>query len=169
MDDELNILPISSYIKNLKPEETEEEIEISPSLDPSSSELSKLKEEMKENKLIGPLVNLAKTLDQAKAIMVFCEAINDKNYKCTISLTAARGRGKSAAIGISAALGIVCGFSSVFVTAPSPENLKTFFSFLFMGLEALGYKDNLHYEIIKSTNPEFANSVVRVNVFKTHH
>ena len=103
---------------------------------------------MKENKLIGPLVNLAKTLDQAKAIMVFCEAISDKNYRCTVSLTAGRGRGKSAAIGISVAAGIACGFSSIFVTAPNPENLKTFFSFVFLGLEALGYKDNLHYEII---------------------
>lgn len=63
--------------------------------------------------------------------MVFCEAITDKNYRCTISLTAARGRGKSAAIGISVASAIACGFSSVFVTAPNPENLKTFFNFVF--------------------------------------
>ncbi len=32
----------------------------------------------------------------------------------------------------------------------------------------MGYKDNMHYEIIQSTNPDFNNSVIRVNVFKTH-
>lgn len=37
-----------------------------------------------------------------------------------------------------------------------------------MGLEALGYKENLHYEIIQSTNPEFNNSVIRININKTH-
>ena len=30
----------------------------------------------------------------------------------------------------------------------NPENLKTFFEFVFQGLEALGYKENMHYEII---------------------
>ena len=67
---------------------------------------------------------------------------------------------------IAAELG--CGFSNVFVTAPSPENLKTLFEFIFKGLESLGYKENMHYEVIQSTNPDFNNSVIRVNVFKTH-
>jgi len=41
---------------------------------------------------VGPLVNIAKTLDQAKAIMAFIDAITEKNLRYTISLTAGRGR-----------------------------------------------------------------------------
>lgn len=53
---------------------------------------------MKDNTLVGPLVNIAKTLDQAKAgnqlnlVMMFVEAIVEKNFRSTISLTAGRGR-----------------------------------------------------------------------------
>jgi N-acetyltransferase 10 len=34
------------------------------------------------------------------------------------------------------------GSSSVFISAPSPENLPTFFEFLVKGLDALGYREN---------------------------
>src|SRR4051794_4734582 len=43
---------------------------------------------------------LTKTIDQAKAVMSFLDAISEKTLKSTVSLTAARGRGKSAAIGL---------------------------------------------------------------------
>ena len=59
-----------------------------------------------------------------------------------MSLTAGRGRGKSAALGISIAGSIVYGFSNIFVTAPSPENLKSVFEFIFKGLDSLGYKEH---------------------------
>jgi len=71
-------------------------------------------------------------------------------------------------VGISIAAAIACGYSSIFVTAPSPENLKTLFEFIFLGLDNLGYKEHQHYEIIQSTNPDFNKAVVRVNVFKNH-
>lgn len=57
-------------------------------------------------------------------------------------MTAGRGRGKSAALGISIAGSIVYGFSNIFVTAPSPENLKSVFEFIFKGLDSLGYKEH---------------------------
>jgi N-acetyltransferase 10 len=63
---------------------------------------------------------MAKTLDQAKAVMVFVDAVMQKINKSTISLTAARGRGKSAAVGMSVAAAIALGFSNIFVSAPSP-------------------------------------------------
>ena len=59
--------------------------------------------------------------------MQFVDAIVDKNFRYTVSLTAARGRGKSSAIGMSVEGAIACGFSNIFVTAPNPENLQTFF------------------------------------------
>lgn len=59
-------------------------------------------------------------------------------------------------------------YSNIFVTAPSPENLRTLFQFIFKGFDAIGYKEHLDYELIESTNPEFNKAVVRVNIFKSH-
>ena len=47
-----------------------------------------------------------------------------------VALTAARGRGKSAAVGLAVAGSLALGYSNVFVTAPSPENLSTLFQFI---------------------------------------
>jgi N-acetyltransferase 10 len=84
--------------------------------------------------VIGELLAKAKTLDQAKVIMTLIDVLNDKGAKSTVSLTAGRGRGKSAAIGLGIAAAIRLGFSNIFVTAPSPDNLKTLFEFICLGL-----------------------------------
>ena len=47
-----------------------------------------------------------------------------------VAITAARGRGKSAAVGLAVAGSLALGYSNVFVTAPSPENLHTLFQFI---------------------------------------
>ncbi len=57
-----------------------------------------------------------------------------------MALTAARGRGKSAALGLAIAGALALGYSNIFVTAPSPENLRTLFEFVFTGLDELDYK-----------------------------
>ena len=85
-----------------------------------------------------------------------------------MSLSAGRGRGKSAALGIAISGAIVYGFSNIFVTAPSPENLGTLFEFILAGLEALNYKEHQDYEILKSTNPEFNNAIMRINIYRDH-
>jgi N-acetyltransferase 10 len=36
------------------------------------------------------------------------------------------------------------------------------------GLDALGYKDHLDYDLVESTNPAFQKALVRVNVFRDH-
>lgn len=74
--------------------------------------------------------------------MQLVDSISEKNLKVTISLTAGRGRGKSASLGISIAGAIVYGFSNIFVTAPSPENLGTVFEFILAGLDAMNYKEH---------------------------
>lgn len=38
---------------------------------------------------------------QAKAVLKFVEAISEKTLQSTVTLTAARGRGKSAALGLA--------------------------------------------------------------------
>ena len=109
-----------------------------------------------------------RTLDQAKALLKFVEAISEKSLRSTVSLTAARGRGKSAALGLAIAAAVGFGYSNIFVTSPSPENLHTLFDFVFKGFDALNYEEHLDYELIQSTNPEFNKAVVRVNIFHDH-
>lgn len=86
-----------------------------------------------------------------------------------MALTAARGRGKSAALGLAVAgavafgyrllvqchinksfisssvvvnhlSDIFCSYSNIFVTSPSPDNLQTMFEFIFKGFDALSYQ-----------------------------
>ena len=59
--------------------------------------------------------------------MALVDVLAEKNQKSTVSVTAGRGRGKSASIGLALAAAIQLGFSNIFVTAPSPDNLKTLF------------------------------------------
>ena len=123
---------------------------------------------LRDTKPIGNLVAKCKTLDQAKSVMQMANTISEKNLKSTIALSAGRGRGKSAALGITIAGAIVHGFSNIFVTAPSPENLGTLFEFVVVGLQALNYKEHADYEILQSTNPDFNHAVVRVNIYRDH-
>lgn len=161
VDDELNVLPISAGkdVKALKGKPADSE---------DSTQLKDLKESLQDTQPAGALVAAAKTMDQAKAILTFIEAISEKTLSSTVTLTASRGRGKSAALGIAIAAAIGFGYSNIFVTSPSPENLKTVFQFIFKGFDALKYEEHLDYEIIQSTNPDFNKAIVRVNVFKSH-
>jgi N-acetyltransferase 10 len=100
-------------------------------------ELKKLQESLKDSKIIGALIQQSKTLDQAKALLMLMDALTQENFKYTVSITAARGRGKSAAIGLMLAAALQLGLTNIFVTAPSPENLQTLFEFCFKGTNHL--------------------------------
>jgi N-acetyltransferase 10 len=134
----------------------------------AEKELKELKLSLKDTEPIGSLISAARTLDQAKAVLTFVEAISEKTLRSTVSLTAARGRGKSAALGLAIAAAISFGYSNVFVTSPSPENLRTLFEFVFKGLEAIGYREQIDYSLVESTNPDFNRAIIRVNVFRSH-
>jgi hypothetical protein len=64
-------------------------------------------------------------------------------------------RVQSAALGIAIAGALSMGYANIFVTSPSPENLRTLFEFVFKGLDALGYKEHIDYDLVESTNPAF--------------
>jgi N-acetyltransferase 10 len=160
MDDELNILPTSSHIRGIEPVEERRAAE--------SPELADLKESLDDVEPAGPLVKCCKTLDQAKAVVTFLDAASEKTLRSTVALTAARGRGKSAAMGIAVAGAVDMGYANIFVTSPSPENLKTFFEFILKGFDALGYKEHLDYDLVESTNPAFGKCIVRINVTRRH-
>ncbi|KAL0907551.1 hypothetical protein M5K25_021966 [Dendrobium thyrsiflorum] len=165
VDDELNILQISSHIRSISPVEVAEDSE---GLSEKERELKDLKEQFRDELPVGPLIGKCCTLDQAKGVVTFLDAILDKTLRSTVALIAARGRGKSAALGLAVAGAVVAGYSNIFVTAPSPENLRTLFDFVCKGLNSLEYKEHLHYDAVKSVDPDMKKVTVQINVFKQH-
>jgi N-acetyltransferase 10 len=162
LDDELNVLPISRG-KDITPLEEEPK-----GKGKAASQLKELQDNLADTKPVGELVKLAKTVDQAQAILTFVDAIAEKTLSSTVTLTAGRGRGKSAALGLAIAAALAHGYANIFVTSPSPENLKTLFDFIFKGMDSLGYEEHLDYDIVQSTNPDFNKAIVRVNIFRQH-
>ena len=164
IDDEMNVLPISGgkNVRALPPPDLDQ-----PKTE-AEKELEAIKEALEDTQPVGCLVKLAKTVDQAKALKTFVDAIAEKTLRSTVALTAARGRGKSAALGVAVAAAVAYGYSNIFITSPSPENLKTLFEFIFKGFDALQYMDHVDYSIIQSTNPDFNKAVVRVNIHRQH-
>ncbi|KAL7420494.1 N-acetyltransferase 10 [Cryptotrichosporon argae] len=164
LDDELNVLPLSAgkniaAIGNGEDDRGRKRNEL---------ELKEMKESLDGVDVVGPLAKLAKTVDQAKALLTFVEAISEKTLSSTVTLTAGRGRGKSAALGLAIGAALAHDYSNIFVTSPDPENLRTLFQFVFKALDALGYEEHADYDVVQSTNPEFKRAVVRVNVFRGH-
>ncbi|XP_015596877.1 RNA cytidine acetyltransferase isoform X1 [Cephus cinctus] len=161
VDDQLRVLPLSS--QNLK-------IEPLPKAGATEEqqELISLKESLRDTQPVSALINCCKTVDQAKALLKFIETISEKTLRSTVSLTAARGRGKSATMGLAVAAAVAFGYSNIYISSPSPENLNTFFEFVFKGFDALAYQEHLDYGLVQSTNPEFNKATVRVNIFRDH-
>ncbi|KAL0030160.1 hypothetical protein WJX77_000722 [Trebouxia sp. C0004] len=166
VDDELNILPTSSHVRNIEPLPADGQAALEA--DRKDTDLKGLSDSLADTLPAGPLVAKCKSLDQARAVMTFLDAASEKTLRSTVALTAARGRGKSAALGLAIAGALGLGYSNIFVTAPSPENLRTLFEFIFKGLDQLEYKEHLDYDLVESTNPAFAKAIIRVNVFKNH-
>ncbi|KAH1644560.1 killer toxin resistant protein [Aspergillus fumigatus] len=164
VDDELNVLPISGG-KNVKPLPPPETLDDNTG---TKKELKEIKDSLADTQPVGSLVSLARTVDQAKALLTFVDVIAEKTLRSTVTLTAARGRGKSAALGVAIAAAVAHGYSNIFITSPSPENLKTLFEFIFKGFDALGYLDHVDYTILQSTNPDFNKAIVRVNIHRQH-
>ena len=175
IDDELNVLPITNSMKNIKEinnndniDENNNEDEIDLIISKQEKELSNLKKSFENNKNpISKLINICKTLDQAKTIMLLVDTISEKNSKITVSITSGRGRGKSASMGLAVSCAIVYGYSNLIVTAPSPENLSTFFEFFIIGLNSLGYIEHKDYIITEGVN-EFKGVITNVTIIKNH-
>ncbi|KAI3892901.1 hypothetical protein MKX03_012417 [Papaver bracteatum] len=161
MDDELNVLPISSHIRSIEPVAVTEDAE---GLSETQHDLKNLKEQLNGDFPVGPIINKCKTLDQGKAVVSFLDSILDKTLNSTVALLAARGRGKSAALGLAIAGAVAAGYSNIFVTAPVPENVNTLLEYVIKGLIALGYKEHIDYDLVKGVS----KATVRINVYKQH-
>jgi len=138
-------------------------------LDPTNEKKKLYRELITNTNNMEPLTSLlakTKTFDQARALLTFTETISNKNFNSTVILTAARGRGKSAVIGLSAAAAISYGLSNIVVTSANPENLNCFFAFLFIGLKILNYTEGKDFEVNQNSKLKNIDNVI-VNV--THH
>lgn len=159
IDDKLNVIPISSQKFEPLPTTTSSD---------SDPQLKTLVESLEGTEPAHTLVSCCKTLDQAKALLKFIEVLTEKTFKYTVSLTAARGRGKSAALGLAIVAAVGFQYSNILVTSPSPENLKTLFEFILKGLEAIHFQQHTDYEVIYSSNNDHNKAIVRINIFRDH-
>lgn len=71
-------------------------------------------------------------------------------------------------MGIALASSLVFGYSNIFVTAPTPENLKTFFEFLILGMTKLNYREHKDYEIVRGVEDPIKNLIIKINIYKDH-
>ncbi|XP_074600783.1 RNA cytidine acetyltransferase l(1)G0020 isoform X1 [Brevipalpus obovatus] len=163
IDDKLNILPLSSHITSVEPVPKPG---ISDPPSQNQQELNLMKKSLLDYKRqpLAALVDCCRTLDQAKAVETFVDSLSQRVLRTTVSMTAARGRGKSAALGLAIAGAIGFNYCNIYVTSPSPQNLKTLFDFILKGLDAMNFKQHLDYEVVQSSNPDFNKAVIRVEV-----
>jgi N-acetyltransferase 10 len=173
-DDELNVLPVSrKTLHSLAPGKFEKGDAGEVVVRESEGEitLKNLKESLIETPHVGVLVDLAKTVDQAKAVLVFLEACSEKtNNASTVCMTAARGRGKSAAVGLCLAGAISLGYTTIALTAPEPENLVSVFDFVCRGLQALKYQEHLDYDITynQASGRDVTKCIMSIHVHRSH-
>jgi N-acetyltransferase 10 len=173
-DDELNVLPVSrKALNDLSPNagwSKGDAGEVIVQDTPEQRELKEIQESLLDTPHVGVLVELTKTLDQAKALLVFLEACSEKTLKSTVAMTAARGRGKSAAMGLCLAGAISLGYSTICVTAPEPENLVSVFDFLCRGLKALKYQEHMDYSVTynSASGREQTKCITAINVHRSH-
>lgn len=109
---------------------------------------------------------ITKTKDQAEALKQLEDSISKKLGKMVISLTASRGRGKSATLGLAVSKAVLNGYSNIFITSPSAENVKTLFQFIVVGLKFSGYEEGKDFQVVRAKDA--LKTVMKINVFKTH-
>ncbi|RVE48128.1 hypothetical protein evm_007188 [Chilo suppressalis] len=156
LDDTLTVLPISSKTAQVEPVDVVPE-RVNPKLTELVSSLS-------DSPPAGPLVALCRTYDQATALVALINTLADKQARPPHCLTAARGRGKSACLGLAVSAAVALGYVNIYVTSPHPENLITLFEFVLKGLDACLYQEHIDYNIVRSSNPDFKKAIVRINI-----
>lgn len=119
-----------------------------------------------ESAVIAGLLSLCRTADQKRVLRNFIGVL-DKREDAIVSVTAARGRGKSSVIGLAIAYAIYKGLPSVQITALFLENVQEMFRFIVLGLQALGYKQTADFRMhYRTTNA--GKMVHRIQMLKSH-
>jgi N-acetyltransferase 10 len=124
-------------------------------------ELESIKEMQRGIEFIGSIVEQIVTVDQAQAVLYLINLLDKFEMNRIVGLTAARGRGKSAALGLALAYASARGYSNIFVTAPSPSNVSTVFEFVLRGFDSFGYRDKTDYTIFMNDKKEVTQIALR--------
>ena len=95
----------------------------------------------------------SRTFDQAKVVLTLMDCVRNAVYvndgrQDVKFVTAGRGRGKSAALGLSIASALAYQLSSIYITASGLDSISTLFEFIEKGLEALGYLKNQDFKVL---------------------
>ncbi|KAI5127720.1 N-acetyltransferase 10 [Nematocida parisii] len=110
------------------------------------------------------LMKQCRTQDQADAVLTLTETIDKR---ALIAITADRGRGKSAALGLSVAHAVVKGLNDILISAPHLSNVQTLFQFIIVGLTANGYKEQFDFFVEYSKTAK--KSIEKISISKTHY
>lgn len=143
VDDEFNVLPISSHMAQ---EVDEQQLTEPIHRQPEDSLFNHYKES--DSQAIRKLMGICRTVDQALAVREFIMAVQSDAINTRMALLAPRGRGKSAALGLVLAAAVLSNYSRIVITAPYVDNVKTVFEFVGVGLKLFGYQETVDYRFV---------------------
>ncbi|GFT50430.1 RNA cytidine acetyltransferase [Nephila pilipes] len=156
LDDTLKIKLLPQNHADI-PEHLEIKKDYSTNIMSNISKLS-LSEDLKK------IFQMSRTSDQLYALQKISEVLANTRIACAVSVTSARGRGKSAVLGLAVALAITSKYFRIYVTSPNLENIQTLFNFLVEGLTNLGFRNDVDFKIQKNeTGP--GNFISGVEIF----
>ncbi|KAK1444783.1 N-acetyltransferase 10 [Babesia gibsoni] len=157
VDDELNVLPIAKMTLSDLPKAKGN----SKKLSKLQLSLSENEEDVHELKLLTKLSTMCIKHGQLKALIKLfnvvskgAEVIQRLNITTIIS---ARGRGKSATIGLFLSGALNMGFRNILIVAPAMENVQTLYTFLEKGLQFLGSPEDA--EVVVSRKDGFIDCI----------
>ena len=168
LDDQLNVLPLFGHSVSIEKIKNNEKVKADPNL-------LELRTSLSGTQPASALANECLTYDQAKSTLrcidVLADPPQNQASSVVVSMTAGRGRGKSATLGLSVSAAIALGYSNILVTSPSVENVKTLFEFVQKGLTVLNYERHIDFDvtsgnIVQSQTDNSNKAVVKINVHR---
>jgi len=165
VDDELNVIPINDYADVLKDKVKQRKLAESHSVrqknDTHQTFAPLALKNWKTNFDFGftndsddgttsaytSLINECATAGQAELFKKLWSELERSSINSTVSVTAARGRGKSAALGIAISAALKLGFTNIFVSSPHPSNVATLFEFAIKSLKIMGYVEGVDFVV----------------------
>ncbi|KAI3382117.1 hypothetical protein SNEBB_009668 [Seison nebaliae] len=122
--------------------------------------------------LLNKIVKQSKTMDQGKCLMKLIGLLKGNIDPYVITLTAGRGRGKSALLGLLIGVAIQIGFSNIYVTAPSISNVRILFEFILKSFDQLNLEEHVDYELLTDPNLKEEDDgngkkvITQINIFR---